>query len=131
MPAKAPNRFKYTGPQYNPVTQQYYLRARYYNPIIGRFMQEDVYQGDGLNLYAYCANNPVIYYDPSGYSKASNGTTGCPGIAGFGGDGGGDEENSKPYSHLSDGSTVGEGKNFTAAQKQKILEENMNKNGKW
>ena len=30
-------------------------------------MQEDVYQGDGLNLYAYCANNPVIYYDPSGY----------------------------------------------------------------
>ncbi len=31
-------------------------------------MQEDVYQGDGLNLYAYCGNNPVKYYDPSGYS---------------------------------------------------------------
>ncbi len=30
-------------------------------------MQEDTYRGDGLNLYAYCANNPVIYYDPSGY----------------------------------------------------------------
>ena len=30
-------------------------------------MQEDVYQGDGLNLYAYCHNNPVVYYDPSGY----------------------------------------------------------------
>lgn len=30
-------------------------------------MQEDVYQGDGLNLYAYCGNNPVMYYDPSGY----------------------------------------------------------------
>lgn len=29
-------------------------------------MQEDVYRGDGLNLYAYCANNPVMYYDPSG-----------------------------------------------------------------
>lgn len=30
-------------------------------------MQEDLYQGDGLNLYAYCHNNPVVYYDPSGY----------------------------------------------------------------
>lgn len=34
---------------------------------VGRFLQEDVYRGDGLNLYAYCRNNPVIYYDPSGY----------------------------------------------------------------
>ena len=30
-------------------------------------MQEDMYRGDGLNLYAYCANNSVMYYDPSGY----------------------------------------------------------------
>ena len=32
-------------------------------------MQEDVYQGDGLNLYAYCGNNPVVYDDPSGYKR--------------------------------------------------------------
>ena len=32
-------------------------------------MQEDVYRGDGLNLYAYCGNNPVMYADPSGYSE--------------------------------------------------------------
>ena len=63
-----PNRIHYTGQQYDELTEQYYLRARYYNPILGRFMQEDVYQGDGLNLYAYCANNPVVYYDPSGYA---------------------------------------------------------------
>ncbi len=30
-------------------------------------MQEDIYRGDGLNLYAYCANNPVMYFDPNGY----------------------------------------------------------------
>ena len=64
-----PNRIRYTGQQYDEQTEQYYLRARYYNPVLGRFMQEDVYQGDGLNLYAYCANNPVVYYDPSGYNK--------------------------------------------------------------
>ena len=35
-------------------------------------MQEDAYRGDGLNLYAYCANNPVMYYDPSGESSDCN-----------------------------------------------------------
>ena len=65
---KIPNRILYTGQQYDHATEQYYLRARYYNPAVGRFQQEDVYRGDGLNLYAYCRNNPVIYYDPSGYS---------------------------------------------------------------
>ena len=66
------NRIRYTGQQYDELTEQYYLRARYYNPVAGRFMQEDVYQGDGLNLYAYCHNNPVVYYDPSGYDSGWN-----------------------------------------------------------
>ena len=61
------NRILYTGQQYDQETGQYYLRARYYNPVVGRFLQEDTYRGDGLNLYAYCANNPVVYYDPSGH----------------------------------------------------------------
>ena len=67
-----PNRIRYTGQQYDGVTEQYYLRARYYNPILGRFLQEDVYQGDGLNLYAYCRNNPVVYWDPSRYEVTLN-----------------------------------------------------------
>lgn len=65
------NRILYTGQQYDQETGQYYLRARYYNPVIGRFLQEDTYRGDGLNLYAYCANNPVVYYDSSGYKKCT------------------------------------------------------------
>ena len=64
-----PNRFTYYGQQIDPITQQYYLRARFYNPVLGRFTQEDTYRGDGLNLYAYCANNPVFYTDPSGRYK--------------------------------------------------------------
>ena len=51
-----------------PVTQQYYLRVRFYNPVIGRFTQEDTYYGDGLNLYQYCQANPVGYGDPSGHN---------------------------------------------------------------
>ena len=63
---KVQNRFRFNGQQYDPISQQYYLRARYYNPVIGRFTQEDSYNADGLNLYAYCRNNPVSYVDPSG-----------------------------------------------------------------
>ena len=65
------NRILYTGQQYDQTSGQYYLRARFYNPVLGRFVQEDVYRGDGLNLYAYCKNNPVVYYDPSGYGGKS------------------------------------------------------------
>ena len=62
------NRFRYQGEQYAPVTRQYYLRARYYNPVIGRFTQEDTYYGDGLNLYEYCRNNTITYKDSTGHN---------------------------------------------------------------
>ncbi len=67
------NRFRFNGEQYDPITSQYYLRARFYNPIIGRFTQEDTYYGDGLNLYEYCRNNPVLYRDPSGHDAVNQG----------------------------------------------------------
>ena len=62
------NRFRYQGEKYDPITRQYYLRARYYNPVIGRFIQEDTYYGDGLNLYEYCRNNTITYKDPTGHN---------------------------------------------------------------
>ena len=61
------NRFGFAGEMMDAVTGQYYLRARFYNPVIARFLSEDTYYGDGLNLYAYCHNNPVGYVDPSGH----------------------------------------------------------------
>ena len=58
------------------MDHNYYLTdeqesARYYNTGIGRFTQEDVIYNDGLNLYAYCSSNSVMYSDPSGYAEGS------------------------------------------------------------
>ena len=65
------NDFKYCGEIYDDETGLYYLRARYYDPSVGRFISEDSNEGNitnplSLNLYTYCANNPVKYIDPSG-----------------------------------------------------------------
>jgi RHS repeat-associated protein len=64
-------RLLYTGEQFDLGLQQYYLRARYYNPTVGRFGMQDPVDGtpdDPLNLhkYVYCQNNPVNMHDPSG-----------------------------------------------------------------
>ena len=61
------------GYYYDPETELYYLRARYYDPDTGRFMSQDDIgfishaNSTGLNLYAYCNNNPVMCIDTSGH----------------------------------------------------------------
>jgi len=63
-----PNRLRYNAQIEDDLTGLYYLRARYYNTGIGRFTQEDVIYNDGLNLYAYCGSNPVMYEDPDDFN---------------------------------------------------------------
>ena len=66
------NCFRYRGYIYDRETGLYYLKSRYYDPQTGRFINMDgVEYADpsflnGLNLYAYCNNNPVMYVDPNG-----------------------------------------------------------------
>ena len=66
------NPFRYRGYYYDAETGLYYLQTRYYDPEIGRFVTiDDVAYLDpdtvgGLNLYAYCGNNPVMGVDPMG-----------------------------------------------------------------
>ncbi len=48
-----------------------YMRARYYNPDVHRFVSTDILEGDisdplSLNRYAYCSNNPITFVDPMG-----------------------------------------------------------------
>ena len=71
-----PNRLRYNGQMADGLTGLYYLGARYYNASLGRFTQEDVIYNDGLNLYAYCNSNPVMYSDPSGFA-ATQSLNGC------------------------------------------------------
>ena len=60
------NPFRYRGEYYDSEIEQIYLRARYYDPSLGRFTQQDPAMADGNNWYVYCGNNPVINVDPSG-----------------------------------------------------------------
>ena len=69
----ANNPLRYRGYIYDTETGLYYLQSRYYNPTWGRFINADDpgYMGvDGTpvsyNLFAYCGNNPVMGFDPSG-----------------------------------------------------------------
>ena len=69
------NAFRYCGEYFDAETGTIYLRARYYDPSMGRFISRDSYAGKikeplSLNLYTYCENNPILYMDSSGHNPA-------------------------------------------------------------
>jgi RHS repeat-associated protein len=70
----------YTGEQWDDVASLLYLRARYYSPVLGRFVSKDLWRGNirrpgALNRYQYVLNNPVNFVDPTGYV--------CEGLSGI------------------------------------------------
>ena len=73
---------RFTGQRWEGVLGLYDYRARFYDPVLGRFIQPDPIVPEpgnpqALNRYAYVYNNPLHYTDPSGH---------CPwcGVIGFG-----------------------------------------------
>mgnify|MGYP001089816994 CR=1 FL=1 len=82
------NPIRYRGYYYDGETGYYYLQSRYYNPDICRFINADEpsyvtisAEKTNYNLFAYCANDPVNYIDPTG--EVSIGAI-VGGIIGFG-----------------------------------------------
>jgi RHS repeat-associated protein len=68
--ASSPNPYRFTGREED-GSGLYYYRARYYDPIRGRFVQEDpaALRGGDLNFYAYVGNGPAGFTDPLGLEK--------------------------------------------------------------
>jgi len=59
--------FMFTGREYDAETSMYFYRARYYDPVVGRFVTKDpIGFGGGVNLYNYAGNNPQNFIDPFG-----------------------------------------------------------------
>ncbi|MBU3134630.1 hypothetical protein KPL40_19705, partial [Clostridium gasigenes] len=70
---KSYNPIRYSGEYYDNNIGLHYLKARYYNSKIGRFISEDSYEGEdsnplSLNRYTYCNNEPLLNIDPTGHN---------------------------------------------------------------
>jgi RHS repeat-associated protein len=67
------NPIQYTARE-NDQTSLYFYRARYYDPVLKRFISEDPigFRG-GANVYAYVRGNPMIFSDPLGLVNAVRG----------------------------------------------------------
>ena len=66
------NPFRYRGYYYDTETGFFYLQSRYYDPVVGRFLNADGIIGAnggilGYNMFAYCGNNPIVRVDRDGY----------------------------------------------------------------
>ena len=73
---KDENPYRYCGEYYDKETEEVYLRARYYEPGVGRFITRDTYTGESdeplsLHLYTYCANDGVNYVDCDGNARST------------------------------------------------------------
>ena len=95
------NPLRYRGYYYDSESGLYYLQSRYYDPATRRFVNADAYASTGqgilgINMFAYCNNDPENSIDPYGYGYISIGGTswnnfcelmedGCSGGAGGGG----------------------------------------------
>ena len=66
------NPYRYKGREWDAEAGLYFMRARYYDPKVARFVSEDpIGVAGGLSLYAFGGGDPVNYSDPSGLDRCS------------------------------------------------------------
>ena len=65
------NTYGFTGEQqFEKSDNLVFLRARYYDTTVGRFISRDpIEYEDGINIYAYVKSNPLNYSDPEGLKE--------------------------------------------------------------
>jgi RHS repeat-associated protein len=65
--------FRFPGHWFDPETGLHYNRFRYYDPVLGRYLQSDpIGLAGGLNLYGYCGGNPLVRVDVRGLSGSGS-----------------------------------------------------------
>ena len=70
------NPLQYMAREVDAATGLYYVRNRWYDPQMGRFVSEDpIGLAGGINQYAYVGNNPLSFRDPTGLSPCDNPAT--------------------------------------------------------
>ena len=65
------NKFTFTGHEKDEETGLIYAKARFYDPDVGRFLNQDTFFGDinnppSLHRYTYAHSNPLLFVDPTG-----------------------------------------------------------------
>ncbi|MEQ1698414.1 MAG: FG-GAP-like repeat-containing protein [Hyphomicrobiaceae bacterium] len=80
-----PQPYRYTARLWDSTTGLYHYRAREYDPVLGRFLQEDPigFESGDMNIYRYVGGNPLRYRDPSGNTAIENGTLAAVATAGL------------------------------------------------
>ena len=76
------NPFRYRGYYYDAETGFYYLNSRYYDPVVGRFLNADAILGAnggiiGYNMFVYCSNEPINKKDANGMCYTPNDIEAC------------------------------------------------------
>lgn len=72
------NRRVFTGHEHDTETGLIYMKARFYDPDVGRFLNQDTYLGEAttppsLHRYLYGFSNPTVWWDPTGnYNEAGH-----------------------------------------------------------
>jgi RHS repeat-associated protein len=74
--------YRFTGQRWDSGTGLYWYNSRWYDPLIGRFIQADTLvpqpgNPQSLNRYSYVRNNPLRFVDPSGMAECAAGDQQC------------------------------------------------------
>ncbi len=73
------NPYRYKGREWDAEARLYYMRARYYDPMLGRFLSEDpIGLAGGINPAMFVDGDPVNLYDPDGLTPCPRVNTTCP-----------------------------------------------------